>query len=398
MNLLIIKNLSFSIMGKKLPENNRQKRKQKREKRRNIKQLPREHWKFKNSSLNKNSISKKINKNNKKPEKEEEIKYIETENKLFISKDYYDVKEEDNDILNWDKEDDQKFENEKISEDIFDKMNTVNKKIINQKIIEAYKLVGEVLRTYTSGKLPKAFNILSSTEDWEDLINITEPYNWSPQAMYEAVVLFSSSEILMCCTFYEKYLVPAIRNDIKKNKKLNIHYYNCLKRALFKPSAFFKGIILPMSKTLSSKEASIIGSILRKCSIPNNHASAALVKLMEICKNEKKGISLGALYFMRLLLMKKYAFPKEVKEKLVNFFFSYYDCVKEKLPVLWHQAFLCFVQHYKLDLSDFERSKLKELNNRIGHHLISIEISKELSFNKQQIVEKEKDKTKMNIE
>ena len=218
MNLLIIKNLSFSIMGKKLPENNRQKRKQKREKRRNIKQLPREHWKFKNSSLNKNSISKKINKNNKKPEKEEEIKYIETENKLFISKDYYDVKEEDNDILNWDKEDDQKFENEKISEDIFDKMNTVNKKIINQKIIEAYKLVGEVLRTYTSGKLPKAFNILSSTEDWEDLINITEPYNWSPQAMYEAVILFSSSEILMCCTFYEKYLVPAIRNDIKKIK------------------------------------------------------------------------------------------------------------------------------------------------------------------------------------
>ena len=383
-------------MGKKLPENNR---KQKREKRRNIKQLPREHWKFKNSYLNKNSISKKIHKNKKKPEKEEEeIKYIETENKLFINKDYYDAKEEDNDILNWDKEDEQKFGNENISEDLFDKMNSVNKKVINQKIIEAYKLVGEVLRTYTSGKLPKAFNILSSTEDWEDLINITEPYNWSPQAMYEAVILFSSSEILMSYTFYEKYLVPAIRNDIKKNKKLNIHYYNCLKRALFKPSAFFKGIILPMSKTLSSKEASIIGSILRKCSIPNNHASAALVKLMEICKNDKKGISIGALYFMRLLLMKKYAFPKEVKEKLVNFFLSYYDFDKEKLPVLWHQAFLCFVQHYKFDLSDFEKSKLKELNNRIGHHLISIEISKELCFDKQQIVEKEKDKSKMHIE
>ena len=383
-------------MGKKLPENNRKQRKQKR---RNIKQLPREHWKFKNSYLNKNSISKKIHKNNKKPEKEEEeIKYIETENKLFINKDYYDAKEEDNDILNWDKEDEQKFGNEKSSEDLFNKMNSVNKKVINQKIIEAYKLVGEVLRTYTSGKLPKAFNILSSTEDWEDLINITEPYNWSPQAMYEAVVLFSSSEILMSYTFYEKYLVPAIRNDIKKNKKLCIHYYNCLKRALFKPSAFFKGIILPMSKSLSSKEASIIGSILRKCSIPNNHASAALVKLMEICKNEKKGISVGALYFMRLLLMKRYAFPKEVKENLVNFFFSYYDFDREKLPVLWHQAFLFFVQHYKFDLSDFEKSKLKELNNRIGHHLIANEISKELCFDKQQIVEKEKDKSKMNIE
>ena len=285
----------------------------------------------------------------------------------------------------------------KISNDIFDKMNTVNKKIINQKIVDAYKLVGEVLRTYTSGKLPKAFNILSSTEDWEDLINITEPYNWTPQAMYEAVIQFSSSEILMSYTFYEKYLVPAIRNDIKKNKKLNIHYYNCLKRALFKPSAFFKGIILPMSKTLSAKEASIIGSILKKCSIPNNHASAALVKLIEICKNDKMGISLGALFFMRLLLVKKYAFPTEVKEKLVNFFLGYYDFDKEKLPVLWHQTFLYFVQHYKLDLNDIEKNKLKELNNRVGHHLISSEISRELSFNRQNS-ENDKNKGKMQID
>ena len=389
-------------MAKKLTANNRQKRKTKREKRRNVKQLPREHWKFKNSHINKKALSKKMKKLNPKKntiseKDEEEIKYIETENKLFINKDYYDVKETDKDILNWDKEDEQKLGNDKISNDIFDKMNTVNKKIINQKIVDAYKLVGEVLRTYTSGKLPKAFNILSSTEDWEDLINITEPYNWTPQAMYEAVIQFSSSEILMSYTFYEKYLVPAIRNDIKKNKKLNIHYYNCLKRALFKPSAFFKGIILPMSKTLSAKEASIIGSILKKCSIPNNHASAALVKLIEICKNDKMGISLGALFFMRLLLVKKYAFPTEVKEKLVNFFLGYYDFDKEKLPVLWHQTFLYFVQHYKLDLNDIEKNKLKELNNRVGHHLISSEISRELSFNRQNS-ENDKNKGKMQID
>ena len=377
-------------MGKKLSSNNKQRRKPRREPRRNIKRLPREHWKFKNGHVNKKVLARRNAKlsgnlkTQKKNEKdEEEIKYIETENKLFINKDYYDVKETDKDILNWDKEDEQKFGNNDVSNDLFDKMNTVNKKIINQKVVDAYKLVGDVLRTYTSGKLPKAFNILSSTEDWEDLVNITEPYNWTPQAMYEAVVQFSSGEVLMTYTFYEKYLVPAIRSDIKKNKKLNIHYYNCLKRALFKPSAFFKGIILPMSKTLSAKEASIIGSILRKCSIPNNHASAAIVKLTQICKNDKKGISVGALFFMRLLLVKKYAFPNEVKDNLVNFFLSYYDFDKDKLPVLWHQAFLCFVQHYKLDLTAVQKTKLKELNNKVGHHIISAEISKELSFDRQ---------------
>ena len=383
--------------------NKNKKQKQKREPRRNVKQAPREHWKFKNSHVNKKLLSKQNAKMNlpKKAEKEEEeIKYLETENKLFITKDYYDVKETDKDILNWDEEDTQNDDN---TNNFFEQMNTVNKKIINQKIVDAYKLVGEVLRTYTSGKLPKAFNILSSTEDWEDLVNITEPYNWTPQAMYNAVIQFSSADSTIGTIFFEKYLVPAIKSDIKKNKKLNIHYYNCLKRALFKPSAFFKGIILPMSKSLSGREASIIGSILRKCSIPNNHASAAIVKLSQLCQNDKKGVSVGALFFMRLLLVKKYALPKEVKDCLVKFFMSYYDFDRNKLPVLWHQTLLCFVQHYKLDLTEEEKINLKDLNNRIGHHIIQSEISKELSFsganiNQNQGQNNKNNKEKMQIE
>ena len=383
--------------------NKNKKQKQKREPRRNVKQAPREHWKFKNSHVNKKKLSKQNAKMNlpKKAEKEEEeIKYLETENKLFITKDYYDVKETDKDILNWDEED---IQNDDNTNNFFEQMNTVNKKIINQKIVDAYKLVGEVLRTYTSGKLPKAFNILSSTEDWEDLVNITEPYNWTPQAMYNAVIQFSSADSTIGTIFFEKYLVPAIKSDIKKNKKLNIHYYNCLKRALFKPSAFFKGIILPMSKSLSGREASIIGSILRKCSIPNNHASAAIVKLSQLCQNDKKGVSVGALFFMRLLLVKKYALPKEVKDCLVKFFMSYYDFDRNKLPVLWHQTLLCFVQHYKLDLTEEEKINLKDLNNRIGHHIIQSEISKELSFsganiNQNQGQNNKNNKEKMQIE
>ena len=389
-------------MAKKTVNKNK-KQKQKREPRRNVKQAPREHWKFKNSHVNKKILSKQNAKMNlpKKAEKEEEeIKYLETENKLFITKDYYDVKETDKDILNWDEEDTQNDDN---TNNFFEQMNTVNKKIINQKIVDAYKLVGEVLRTYTSGKLPKAFNILSSTEDWEDLVNITEPYNWTPQAMYNAVIQFSSADSTIGTIFFEKYLVPAIKSDIKKNKKLNIHYYNCLKRALFKPSAFFKGIILPMSKSLSGREASIIGSILRKCSIPNNHASAAIVKLSQLCQNDKKGVSVGALFFMRLLLVKKYALPKEVKDCLVKFFMSYYDFDRNKLPVLWHQTLLCFVQHYKLDLTEEEKINLKDLNNRIGHHIIQSEISKELSFsganiNQNQGQNNKNNKEKMQIE
>lgn len=41
-------------------------------------------------------------------------------------------------------------------------------------------------------------------------------------------------------------LLEAIREDIHQNKKLNVHYYAALKKSLYKPGAFFKGIIFPL--------------------------------------------------------------------------------------------------------------------------------------------------------
>jgi len=46
--------------------------------------------------------------------------------------------------------------------------------------------------------------------------------------------------------FLSVVLLDAIREDIDQNKKLNVQYYEALKRALYKPGAFFKGIIFPM--------------------------------------------------------------------------------------------------------------------------------------------------------
>ena len=360
----------------------------KKEKRRNPKKEKHEHWKFKNGRINKKQ-DKKIKQNLLKSQneetsikkEEEEIELIENEKNLFDEKGYYissNIKEEEKNILDWDENDEKNtLTNQK---EILEKMNTINEKKLDPKIVTAYKMVGEILKNYTSGQLPKAFNILTSTENWEELINLTEPYNWSPQAMYQATIQFSSSEVIVSNTFYEKYLLPALRNDIRINKKLNIHYYNSLKRSLFKPSAFFKGIILPISQNLNFKEAAIFGSILKKCSIPVNHASAALVKLMQYCKNGKNGISAGALYFIKILLMKKYAIPNQVKENFINFFCDY-ENFKYDIPVMFHQCFLLFVQRYKNDLNVNEREKLKKLNKKIGHHLIAEEINKELNYN-----------------
>jgi essential nuclear protein 1 len=83
---------------------------------------------------------------------------------------------------------------------------------------------------------------------------------------------------------------------------------------LFKPAAFFKGILLPLAEDATSREAVIIGSILAKMSIPIMHASAALVKLTEYEYN------IGSGYFIKVLLSKKYKLPTQVLDTLLDFF------------------------------------------------------------------------------
>ncbi|XP_066344975.1 bystin-like isoform X3 [Miscanthus floridulus] len=156
---------------------------------------------------------------------------------------------------------------------------------LDNSIIELYKEVGKFLSRYTSGKIPKAFKRIPSLECWADVVQLTEPENWSPNAVYQATRLFSSNmNTKNAERFYEAILLPRVRNDIRKNKRLHFALYQSLKKALYKPAAFNKGILLPLcrERNCTLREAVIIGSIIQKVSIPFLHASVALVKLSEM--------------------------------------------------------------------------------------------------------------------
>jgi len=331
-------------------------------------------------------LNKKQYQNKNLKKQEEEIEALENERDLFDAEGFYKIKDEDNEINENEWENEKSFLNNgqtiNLSDLLFQKMSNVEQKKFDPRIVDAYSIVGTILSTYVSGKLPKAFNILPSTENWEELIELTKPENWTPHAMYEATIMFSSnfgSELAE--KFYFKILLPAVRNNIKIHKKLNIHLYNCLKKAIFKPSAFFKGIIIPMSENLTAKEAAIIGSILKKCSIPVSHSSACIMKLSTL----KPGM--GILFFMKILLLKKYAIPTKVKDSLVNYFCLFGDdnqniTIKNQpnLPVLWHQTLLVFVQFYKFELTEQEKEKIRNLITKRNHHLITEDIYRELNY------------------
>ncbi|XP_047950902.1 bystin-like isoform X2 [Salvia hispanica] len=171
---------------------------------------------------------------------------------------------------------------------------------LDDSIIELYKGVGKLLNKYTSGKMPKAFKHVPSLQFWEEVLYLTEPDKWSPNAMYQATRIFASNMgVKKVERFYKFVLLPRVREDIRKNKRLHFALYQSLKKALYKPAAFNKGILLALceSRTCNLREAVIVGSIIEKVSIPPLHSSVALLKLaeMEYCgttryKNELRKV------------------------------------------------------------------------------------------------------------
>jgi len=174
---------------------------------------------------------------------------------------------------------------------------------------------------------------------------------WSPHSTYEATKIFCSQlNAKLAQRFYNVILLPNVQQNIAQFKKLNYHLYMAVKKAMFKTGAFFKGFLLPLAETASTREAIIIGSVLQKMSINALDVAAALVKMTTY---EYK---LGNGYFIKVLMSKRYTLPTIVLDALVNFFCKTgmshrqtdagmdaedfededEDGLPQEMPVMWH--------------------------------------------------------------
>ena len=107
--------------------------------------------------------------------------------------------------------------------------------------------VGQLLSRYKSGPLPKAFKILPTVAQWPLLLSITNPDGWTPHALLAATKIFASNlDPKQSQRFYRDILAERIREEIAVNKKLSVQSYMALKKALYKPAAFFKGLLFPL--------------------------------------------------------------------------------------------------------------------------------------------------------
>ena len=251
-----------------------------------------------------------------------------------------------------------------------------------------------ILSRYKSGKLAKPFKIIPTLPQWEELLAITRPESWTPNACYEATRIFVSGNAVIAQLFLRNVLLERVREEIHETKKLNVHLYNALKKSLYKPSAWFKGVLFPLlnESQCTLREAQIISSVLARVSVPVLHSAAALLRLTEIAAEQTSSISTEAAgatnIFIRTLLEKKYALPYKVIDGLVFHFLRFrvtppangrgVGFGASSLPVLWHQCLLAFAQRYRNDITEDQREALLDLLLVRGHKAIGPEVRREL--------------------
>ena len=104
------------------------------------------------------------------------------------------------------------------------------------------------MNRYRSGPLPKPFKILPALPSWSRLLAITNPSMWTPHAFNAGTrILVSNLKPEGARVYLEAVLLEAIRENLKANNgKLNVQLYEAIRRATFKPAAFFKGMLFPL--------------------------------------------------------------------------------------------------------------------------------------------------------
>lgn len=245
-------------------------------------------------------------------------------------------------------------------------------KDLDPQVCDLYRGVAKVMAKYRSGVLPKAFKLIPTLANWEQILQYTAPEHWTAASMFEATKLFSSNlKDDMAQRFYNIILLPRLRDDISEYKKLNFHMYNALKRALYKPGAFYRGIILPLcedSSETSLREAVIISSILKKTHVPLLHSAATMLKIAEMPHSPARCV------FLMDLISKNYALPYRVLDGIVDHFTRYTHDDQIELNVQWHQTLLKFCQLYTRDIASEQREAIMDLIKHRTHPQMSPEI------------------------
>ncbi len=139
-----------------------------------------------------------------------------------------------------------------------------NDRLKDPKVVAVFTDVAKLMKEFTNGQLSKPFKALPFIGEWQALLELTQPKQWSHQAMERATrYLIANLDAYRSQQFLQGYLLPAVRESIATKKKLDVHLFMAVKRSVYKPTAFFKGLILALlNGSPLVKECQILASVV----------------------------------------------------------------------------------------------------------------------------------------
>ena len=97
--------------------------------------------------------------------------------------------------------------------------------------------------------------MIPSLPQWARILALTNPSQWTPHSTLAATRIFISNlKPEQARVFLEGVLLERVRTNIQENhdgRKLDVQLYDALKKAIYKPGAFFKGILFPLLQVRS---------------------------------------------------------------------------------------------------------------------------------------------------
>ncbi|GIQ89078.1 bystin, partial [Kipferlia bialata] len=185
--------------------------------------------------------------------------------------------------------------------------------LADKELNEVFSRVGGLLSRYTSGPLPKVLKVVPVTKQWRVVLALTRPDKWTCQATYAITNLFVSQLRTTASTvFIREFVLPNMEQELDGAKKLSHHMFQTIGRCMYRPAAFFKGILLPLAEGCGAKTASAVAAAMHKWSIPSEYAAAGITKLLEVPYSPPQAL------FVKTLVSKRYALPYSVLDNLAT--------------------------------------------------------------------------------
>ncbi|RCH78898.1 snoRNA-binding rRNA-processing protein [Rhizopus stolonifer] len=225
--------------------------------------------------------------------------------------------------------------------------------IADRKVAQVYKKMGQSLAHFTTvDTLPKAIKIIPSLSNWDAVLFLTCPSNWSSEAVLQITLLFLNHiKAIQTKQYFEYVLVHAIKSNLIQHNyvRLDSALYQCLQKAILShPGIFFKGYLFPQSELgcLSLAEAMILRDMMT--GIPVVYTTMALLQF-STCS-----ITLPVSLLMDALVNQRQPLPYRVIDALVYHYFNQSTVV----PCIWYQTLDTFISVYHTDMVPIHKKKL----------------------------------------